>query len=201
MKLATIRTPTAPAPSASTTTRAVEIGARRPRRAAAPTRLARPRPRPPTAAHDLRAWTTPRWSRARRRSFCVGLNYRTHILEMGRELPEHPTLFAKFARALVGAHDDDRAARRSRRRWTGRPNSASSSAPRSGTPTPEQAAAAIAGYTVRQRRHRARLPVPHRCSGCRARRSSHHPGRAVAGRPTTRRRPSGRADLRGRRRA
>jgi len=26
---------------------------------------------------------------------CVGLNYRAHILEMGRELPDHPTLFAK----------------------------------------------------------------------------------------------------------
>lgn len=37
--------------------------------------------------------------------FCVGLNYRTHILEMGRDLPEHPALFAKFARALVGAND------------------------------------------------------------------------------------------------
>ena len=37
---------------------------------------------------------------------CVGLNYRSHILEMGRELPEHPTLFAKFADALVGANDD-----------------------------------------------------------------------------------------------
>ncbi|MFE8992770.1 fumarylacetoacetate hydrolase family protein [Streptomyces collinus] len=36
---------------------------------------------------------------------CVGLNYRNHILEMGRELPEHPTLFAKFARAQVGAYD------------------------------------------------------------------------------------------------
>jgi 2-keto-4-pentenoate hydratase/2-oxohepta-3-ene-1,7-dioic acid hydratase in catechol pathway len=33
--------------------------------------------------------------------FCVGLNYRTHILEMGRELPEYPTLFAKFPEALV----------------------------------------------------------------------------------------------------
>ena len=32
-----------------------------------------------------------------RHIFCVGLNYRAHILEMGRELPEHPTLFAKFA--------------------------------------------------------------------------------------------------------
>jgi acylpyruvate hydrolase len=36
---------------------------------------------------------------------CVGLNYREHILEMGRELPEHPTLFAKFADALIGAND------------------------------------------------------------------------------------------------
>ncbi len=37
---------------------------------------------------------------------CVGLNYRNHIQEMGRDLPEHPTLFAKFADALTGAGDD-----------------------------------------------------------------------------------------------
>ncbi|MFI9557567.1 fumarylacetoacetate hydrolase family protein [Nonomuraea endophytica] len=37
---------------------------------------------------------------------CVGLNYRTHIKEMGRDLPQYPTLFAKFAEALVGADDD-----------------------------------------------------------------------------------------------
>lgn len=37
---------------------------------------------------------------------CVGLNYRRHILEMGRELPGHPTLFAKYAEALIGAADD-----------------------------------------------------------------------------------------------
>lgn len=36
---------------------------------------------------------------------CVGLNYRNHILEMGRELPTHPTLFAKFAEALIGPYD------------------------------------------------------------------------------------------------
>ncbi|MDQ2624406.1 MAG: fumarylacetoacetate hydrolase family protein [Actinomycetota bacterium] len=36
---------------------------------------------------------------------CVGLNYRNHILEMGRELPEYPTLFAKFPEALVGPFD------------------------------------------------------------------------------------------------
>jgi 2-keto-4-pentenoate hydratase/2-oxohepta-3-ene-1,7-dioic acid hydratase in catechol pathway len=37
---------------------------------------------------------------------CVGLNYRNHIQEMGRELPEYPTLFAKFADTLLGANDD-----------------------------------------------------------------------------------------------
>lgn len=37
---------------------------------------------------------------------CVGLNYRNHILEMGRELPEHPTLFTKFPEALIGPKDD-----------------------------------------------------------------------------------------------
>jgi len=37
---------------------------------------------------------------------CVGLNYRSHILEMGRELPAYPALFAKYPEALVGARDD-----------------------------------------------------------------------------------------------
>jgi acylpyruvate hydrolase len=37
---------------------------------------------------------------------CVGLNYRTHIIETGRELPEYPTLFAKFPETLMGANDD-----------------------------------------------------------------------------------------------
>jgi acylpyruvate hydrolase len=37
---------------------------------------------------------------------CVGLNYRTHIQEMGRELPAYPTLFAKFPEALIGPYDD-----------------------------------------------------------------------------------------------
>jgi acylpyruvate hydrolase len=36
---------------------------------------------------------------------CVGLNYRNHILEMGRDLPEHPTLFAKYPEALIGPYD------------------------------------------------------------------------------------------------
>lgn len=37
---------------------------------------------------------------------CVGLNYRTHIMETGRELPEYPTLFGKFAETLMGPNDD-----------------------------------------------------------------------------------------------
>jgi len=37
---------------------------------------------------------------------CVGHNYRKHILEMGREIPPHPLVFAKFANAIVGPEDD-----------------------------------------------------------------------------------------------
>lgn len=37
---------------------------------------------------------------------CVGLNYRAHILETRRDVPEHPTLFAKFTDSLIGAQDD-----------------------------------------------------------------------------------------------
>jgi acylpyruvate hydrolase len=36
---------------------------------------------------------------------CLGLNYRAHIEEMGRELPEYPTVFGKYARSLIGARD------------------------------------------------------------------------------------------------
>jgi acylpyruvate hydrolase len=36
---------------------------------------------------------------------CVGLNYANHIREMGRELPEFPTLFAKYPEALIGPYD------------------------------------------------------------------------------------------------
>ncbi|WP_420036170.1 fumarylacetoacetate hydrolase family protein [Streptomyces sp. cg28] len=37
---------------------------------------------------------------------CVGHNYTDHIKEVGRDLPEHPTLFPKFAETLLGAGDD-----------------------------------------------------------------------------------------------
>jgi acylpyruvate hydrolase len=78
---------------------------------------------------------------------CVGLNYRTHIQETGRELPEYPTLFAKFADTLTGPYDDLAIPVVSERvDWEaelgviiGRP------VYRAGT---AEAAAAIAGYTV-----------------------------------------------------
>ena len=38
--------------------------------------------------------------------FCVGLNYRTHILEMGRDLPAAPTIFDKLPRALTSPYAD-----------------------------------------------------------------------------------------------
>jgi acylpyruvate hydrolase len=78
---------------------------------------------------------------------CVGLNYRAHILETGRELPAYPTLFAKFADTLLGPRDDLMLPSVSERvDWEaelgvviGRPLYRA---------TPEEAATAIAGYTV-----------------------------------------------------
>jgi acylpyruvate hydrolase len=78
---------------------------------------------------------------------CVGLNYRDHVREMGHEMPDYPTLFAKYATSLVGAYDDIMLPRVSEKiDWEveftvviGRPVRHA---------TPEQAEAAIAGYTV-----------------------------------------------------
>lgn len=42
---------------------------------------------------------------APRKILCCGHNYRAHIEEMGRDTPQYPTLFAKFADTLVGAGD------------------------------------------------------------------------------------------------
>lgn len=37
---------------------------------------------------------------------CVGHNYREHIMEMGREIPEFPVVFAKYANTVIGPEDD-----------------------------------------------------------------------------------------------
>ncbi len=33
---------------------------------------------------------------------CVGINYRPHVEEMGRDIPDNPVLFVRFAESLVG---------------------------------------------------------------------------------------------------
>lgn len=106
MKLATIRTAAGTAAVRLDGARAVETGApdvaallRRPdwRTAAA----AADGPAHEVAALDFApVVTTPS------KIFCVGHNYRTHIAEMGREMPSHPALFGKFANVLLGARDD-----------------------------------------------------------------------------------------------
>jgi 2-keto-4-pentenoate hydratase/2-oxohepta-3-ene-1,7-dioic acid hydratase in catechol pathway len=40
--------------------------------------------------------------RASRKIICVGLNYASHAAESGMKIPEHPTVFARFASSLVG---------------------------------------------------------------------------------------------------
>ncbi|MGW9111710.1 fumarylacetoacetate hydrolase family protein [Microbacterium sp. NPDC055683] len=79
---------------------------------------------------------------------CVGLNYRNHIREMGRELPEFPTLFAKYPEALIGPYDviELPAAAADAVDWEAELGIVVGAvARRAGV---EQAAAAIAGYTV-----------------------------------------------------
>jgi len=108
-------------------------GEGRPRAGAAPV---------PVAAADF-APVVPRPGKI----ICVGLNYRAHILETGRQPPEYPTLFAKFADTLMGARDDLVLPSVSEKvDWEvelgviiGRPLYRA---------TPAEAAAAIAGYTV-----------------------------------------------------
>jgi acylpyruvate hydrolase len=78
---------------------------------------------------------------------CVGLNYRKHILEMGRGLPDYPTLFAKYSRALIGAFDDiTLPAASAEMDWEAELGVVVGAPLRNATV--EQARAAIAGYTV-----------------------------------------------------
>ena len=78
---------------------------------------------------------------------CVGLNYRSHIEEMGRDLPEYPVLFAKFADTLAGADDDVvKPAETEQFDWECELTIVVGATVRHATP--EQAAAAIAGFTA-----------------------------------------------------
>jgi acylpyruvate hydrolase len=78
---------------------------------------------------------------------CVGLNYHDHIAETGRTPPEYPTLFAKFARTLIGAHDPIQMPTVSDHiDWEAELGVVIGQQVRDADPT--SAAAAIAGYTV-----------------------------------------------------
>jgi acylpyruvate hydrolase len=78
---------------------------------------------------------------------CVGLNYRSHIEEMGNAVPEYPTLFAKFTDALIGANDPIAIPSVSEKvDWEVELGVVIGATVRGATP--EQARAAIAGYTV-----------------------------------------------------
>ncbi len=80
---------------------------------------------------------------------CIGLNYLDHIAETGRTPPAYPTLFPKFARSLTGAYDaipmpdDDESTEVD---WEAELGLVIGTTVRRATP--EQADAAIAGYTV-----------------------------------------------------
>lgn len=80
---------------------------------------------------------------------CVGLNYLDHIAETGRTKPDYPTLFPKWSRSLTGAYDaipmpdDDESTDID---WEAELGLVIGTSVRRATP--EQADAAIAGYTV-----------------------------------------------------
>lgn len=77
---------------------------------------------------------------------CCGLNYADHILEMGRELPEYPTLFAKFADTLTGPADEIRVAGSASVDWEAELAVVVGADLKDADEA--QAAAGIAGYTV-----------------------------------------------------
>jgi len=79
---------------------------------------------------------------------CVGLNYRSHILEMGRDLPAYPTLFAKYPEALVGAYDPIRIPAHAAEKVDWEAELAIVIGARVSEADTDAAAAAIAGYSV-----------------------------------------------------
>lgn len=77
---------------------------------------------------------------------CCGLNYSDHITEMGRELPEYPTLFAKFADTLTGPTDQLNIRHSTNVDWEA--ELAVVVGQRLSDATADEASEAIAGYTV-----------------------------------------------------
>lgn len=101
------------------------------------------------AAHDLDSLDFAALVPNPEKVICVGLNYLGHIAETGKPRPEFPTLFTKFSRTLIGANDPiqlplpDESVQAD---WEAELGLVIGSEVRRASP--EQAAAAIAGYTV-----------------------------------------------------
>lgn len=81
-----------------------------------------------------------------RKVICCGLNYSDHILEMGRELPAYPTLFAKFADTLTDPDAEISSEHSEKIDWEAELAVVVGAELRNATE--EEAATAIAGYTV-----------------------------------------------------
>lgn len=78
---------------------------------------------------------------------CAGLNFYDHAEEVGQEIPKHPTIFAKYATALVGPADPIAMPEESEKiDWEAELVVVIGSSLRHATP--DEARAAIAGYTV-----------------------------------------------------
>jgi acylpyruvate hydrolase len=78
---------------------------------------------------------------------CVGHNFRAHILEMGRQLPEHPDVFAKFPEALIGPADPIELSSESQA-WDWEAELAVVVGRTARLVSPDEARHCIAGYTV-----------------------------------------------------
>ena len=85
---------------------------------------------------------------APRKILCVGVNYRAHIAEMGREEPDFPTVFNKYPEALIGAGDPIVVPPHAADAVDWEAELAVVIGSRVYRATEEEAAAAIAGYTV-----------------------------------------------------
>ncbi|WP_336658816.1 fumarylacetoacetate hydrolase family protein [Leucobacter sp. USHLN153] len=81
-----------------------------------------------------------------RKILCCGLNYLDHIAEAGREVPEYPTLFAKFADTLTAPLADIHIAGSEKVDWEAELAVVIGSRVRGASR--EEAEAAILGYTV-----------------------------------------------------
>lgn len=81
-----------------------------------------------------------------RKIICCGLNYSEHILEMGRELPQYPTLFAKFSDTLTDPNAHITSSHSENVDWEAELAVVVGSTLENASE--EEAAAGIAGYTI-----------------------------------------------------